>query len=224
MTGRGRSSSQGLCSICGQVTGRGLSHPCRPGDLKMVKQGNVDRARSLVRNTKSRRKRNLSLLLGKEEDSAQEQIVSDALSRIAERKGAKFRLKLLEGGGVSGQGKDVRIGPQEKNVSIMLIEVFREIKKCLNESKKKMEEMCQILRKNKVKMTPNVGTKLREIDHLLDDEYVTLKVNMTETVTVESKEDSTQTKTTKQRMKISVEKDLTILTDPKGFISRLIDK
>ena len=88
VTGRGRSSSRGLCSICGQVTGRGLSHPCRPGDLKMVKQGNVDRARSLVRNTKTRRKRNLSLLLGKEEDSAQEQIISNALSRIAKRKGA----------------------------------------------------------------------------------------------------------------------------------------
>ena len=159
VTGRGRSSSRGLCSICGQVTGRGLSHPCRPGDLKMVKQGNVDQARSLVRNTKSRRKRNLSLLLGKEEDSAQEQIVSNVLSRIAERKGAKFRLKLLEGGGVSGQGKDVRIGLQEKNVSIMPIEVFQEIKKCLNESKKKMEEMCQILRRNKVKMTPNIRKK-----------------------------------------------------------------
>ena len=52
----------------------------------------------------------MSLLLGKEEDSVQEQIVSDALSRIAERKGAKFWLKLLEGGGVSGQGKDVRTG------------------------------------------------------------------------------------------------------------------
>ena len=150
----------------------------------------------------------MSLLLGKEEDSAQEQIVSDALSRIAERKGAKFRLKLLEGGGVSGQGKDVRIGLQEKNVSIMPIEVFQEIKKCLNESKKKMEEMCKILRRYKVKMTPNVRTKLREIDHLLDDEYVTLKVNMIETVMVESKEYSTETKTTKQRMKVSDYSDL----------------
>ena len=37
VTGRGRSSSRGLCSICGQVAGRGLSHPCRPGDLKIVK-------------------------------------------------------------------------------------------------------------------------------------------------------------------------------------------
>ena len=64
----------------------------------------------------------------------------------------------------------MRISPQKKNVSIMPIEVFQEIKKCLNESKKKMEEMCQILRKNKVKMTPNVGTKLREIDHILDNE------------------------------------------------------
>ena len=225
VTGRGRSSSRGLCSICGQVTGRGLSHPCRPGDVKVVKQGNVDRAQSLEINTKRRRKRNLSLLLGKEEDDAQEQIVSEALSRISKRKGTKFRLKLMEGGGVCGQGKDVSIGPHEEKVSVMLIEVFQDIKKCLNESRKKMEEMCQIMRKNKVKMTPNFRKKLREIDHLLDNEYVTLKVYMTETVTVEEMEDSTEARKTKtQRKTVSVKKDLTILKDPKGFISRLIEE
>ena len=92
--------------------------------MKAVKLGHVDRERSLVRSTITQRKRNLSLLVGKEEDNAQEQIVSVALSRIAERKGAKFRLKLMEGGRVSGQGKDVSIGAQEKEVSIMPIEVF----------------------------------------------------------------------------------------------------
>ena len=78
-----------------------------------------------------------------------------------------------------------------------------------------MGEMCQILRSNKVKMTPNVRKKLREIDHLLDDEYVTLKVNMTETGMVESEDYSTETKTTKKRKKVSIEKDITILKDPK---------
>ena len=56
VTGRGRSSSRGLCSICEQVTGCGSAHPCRPGDLKMVKQGNVDQPQSLVRNTKTRKR------------------------------------------------------------------------------------------------------------------------------------------------------------------------
>ena len=47
-----------------------------------------------------------------------------------------------------------------------------------------MEELCQILRKHKVKMTPNVKTKLREIDHLLDEEYTTIRINMVKKVTI----------------------------------------
>ena len=89
--------------------------------------------------------------MGREEEDAQEQIVSGALSRIAMRKGAKFRLKQMEGGGVSGQGKEVTVGAAPEPDSIMPIEVFQEVKKSLCQSKKKMEEICQILRRNKVK-------------------------------------------------------------------------
>ena len=185
--GRGRNSSKGLCCLCGQITGRGLSHPCRQVDIQAVKHGQADVAKSLDRSVVNRRKRNLSLLVGKEEEGAQEEIISVALNRIAERKGDKFRLKLMGGGGVCGQGKEVTIGEQKKNETILPIEVFQEIKKCLYQSKKKMEEMGQILRKNKVKMIPDVRKQLKDIDHLLDDEYVTVKMNFTETVTVEVK-------------------------------------
>ena len=140
------------------------------------------------RSVAKKRKKNLSLLVGKEE------IISVALNRIAERKGDKFRLKLMGGGGVCGQGKEVTIGEQKKNETILPIEVFQEIKKCLYQSKKKMEEMCQILRKNKVKMIPNVRKQLKDIDHLLDDEYVTVKMNFTETVTVEVKDNNNNKK------------------------------
>ena len=47
-----------------------------------------------------------------------------------------------------------------------------------------MEEMCQIMQKYPVKITPNVREKLWEINHLLDDHYMTLRVNATMTVTV----------------------------------------
>ena len=47
-----------------------------------------------------------------------------------------------------------------------------------------MEELCQILRKHKVKMTPNVKTKLREKYHLLDEEYTTIRINMVIKVTI----------------------------------------
>ena len=38
-------------------------------------------------------------------------------------------------------------------------------------------------------MTPNVRENLCEIDHLLDDHYMTLRVKATKTVTVEVKDD-----------------------------------
>ena len=50
----------------------------------------MDRARSLSPPTKNRRKRNLSVLLGKEEERAQEQIVSEALARIEKWTGQNF--------------------------------------------------------------------------------------------------------------------------------------
>ena len=174
--GSGRGSCRGVCGVCGQVTGRGLRHPCSPGDVKVAMQGRVARGRSVVRKAEGRRKRNLTVMVGREGEEAQEQIVSSALGRIAERKGVKFRLKQMGGGGLGGQGKEVTMGAATESQPILSIEVFQEIKKTLNESKKqkaKMEEVCQILRKNKVKMTPNVKAKLKEIDHLLEDEYTT---------------------------------------------------
>ena len=84
------------------------------------------------------------------------------------RKGAKFRLKQMDGGGVSGQGKEVTVGAALEPDSIMPIEVFQEVKKSLCQSKKKMEELCQILRRNRVKLTPIVRSKLKDIDNFLD--------------------------------------------------------
>ena len=104
------------------------------------------------------------------------------------RKGAKFRLKQMEGGGVSGQGKEVTVETAAEPDSIMFIEVFEEIKKSLCQSKNKMEELCQILRRNRVKFIPNVRFKLKDKDHLLDKEYVTVRMNMKKTITVEVNE------------------------------------
>ena len=112
----------------------------------------------------------MSVLVGHLEEESQEQIVSVALNRIAERKGHKFRLRGIDGGGVAGSSKEVEIGNKQESVSILPIEIFQEIKKNLHQSEKKME-LCAILRRNKVNMTPNVSDKLCDIDHLLDEEY-----------------------------------------------------
>ena len=102
--------------------------------------------------------------------------------KIIERKGNNFCLKLLEGGGKEGCSNEVTVGSSQESITVLVIAVLHEIKKSLKQSKKKMEEMCKILRTHKVGMTPNVKVKLREMDHLLDDEYVTVRVKMTKTV------------------------------------------
>ena len=48
-----------------------------------------------------------------------------------------------------------------------------------------MEQLCQILRRNRFKLTPNAISKLKDIDNLLDEEYITVKINMKKTITVE---------------------------------------
>ena len=135
----------------------------------------------------------------------------------------------MEGGGVSGQGKEVTVRGAPEPDSIMSIEVFQEIKKSLCQSKKKMEELCQILRRNRVKLTPNVRSKLKDIDHLLDEEYVTVRMNMKKTITVEvdkiaggQQKGRGQDKT--ERKLVDVARDLTLLKDPVRFISKLINE
>ena len=47
-----------------------------------------------------------------------------------------------------------------------------------------MEDMCRILRQHKVKMTDNVRKKLAERDNHLEEDYETVRVKFTKTVTV----------------------------------------
>ena len=105
-----------------------------------------------------------------------------------ENKGKNFRLKSATGGGFKGESEEIVIGKKAEKIAILPIDVFTKIKKSLVLSKKKMEEMCNILRKFKVKMTPNVREKLRDIDHLLDKEYETIRIKLKETETVEVEE------------------------------------
>ena len=136
----------------------------------------------------NRRKKKKSVLVGGEADDAQEQIVSSALQRVVENKGKNFRLKSATGGGFKGESEEIVIGKKAEKIAILPIEVFTEIKKSLVLSKKKMEEICNILRIFKVKMTPNVREKLKDIDHLLDKEYETIRIKVKETETVEVEE------------------------------------
>ena len=94
-----------------------------------------------------------------------------------------------------------------------------------------MERFCKIMRKNNVKMTPNIREKLGFHDHKLDDEYETVRVKMTHTVEEEIAIDPTQNtrgrksaKTTKKVTKeVEEMKDLTILKYPAEFLEKLAE-
>ena len=60
------------------------------------------------------------------------------------------------------------------------------------------------MKKYKVNMTPNVRDKLRDIDHLLDQHYITLRVKATETVTVEVDKDITIERRGRKRSKLGL--------------------
>ena len=129
--------------------------------------------------------------------------------------------------------EEVTVGTKQEKSPTLPIKLFQEIKKCLNVSKAKMEEMCKVMRKHKVKMTLNVRKQLHDIDHLLDDHYVTLKVKATKTVTVEVCDNPLVHRRGRKRSKpgprtehreVEVERDITILQNPNSFISDLIQE
>ena len=82
-------------------------------------------------------------------------------------------------------------------------------------------------------MAPNVRIELREIDHLLDKEYMTLRVKVVKKGVLEIEDNSMQrkrnkklktSKTIERDSMIKVERDITILKDTKSFVSRLIQE
>ena len=217
------SSRKGFCMDCLQITGKGISHRC---SMNWVKDGSK-------RDAGRERKRNLTVLVGKEAEEVQEQIVSVALKGVVERKGNKVRLKEMVGGGKAGMGKMVMVGVETMVTPILSAEVFAEVKKELVLSKNKVDKLCHIIRRNKVNIEPNVRQKLQEIDHLLDEEYETVRVKF---LVDEVEEEETQEeglkkekkdkkgKTKKTGRQVEVERNVTVLKDAKKFVDRLVEE
>merc|ERR1712105_122015 len=90
-----------------------------------------------------RRKQNLSMLVGKEATTAQEQIVSSSILIMNTRKGECFHLKTEKGGGNKGKGKGVHIGKVQEKTQMLPSDMFKKIKNNLVLSKKKMAEVCK---------------------------------------------------------------------------------
>ena len=162
----------GVCGNCLQLTGKGITHSCSRSQVRESRGRGLSIQREVVR----RRKGNLSMLVGREAEEVQEQIVSVTLKQVVERKGNKLRLKEMGPGGKAGMGKVVTVGSEAVVTPLLSAEVFAEIKKSLVLSKHSVDKLCHILRRNKVKMEPNVRQKLKDINHLLDEEYETVRV------------------------------------------------
>ena len=79
------------------------------------------------------------------------------LDRIKNGKGESFNLKTEKGGGSKGKGKAVHLGKVQRNTDILPTDLFKEIKKNLVLSKKKMGEMCKTLRNSRSKLLLILG-------------------------------------------------------------------
>ena len=100
----------------------------------------------------------MSLLIGQEAEDVQEQIASFAIKNMVERKGNTLWLKEIGPGGKGGLGKVITMGVKEKDETPVLpAEVFAEIKKTLVLSKHRVEQLCQVLRKMKLKWRRRSG-------------------------------------------------------------------
>ena len=80
---------KGLCTVCLQITGRGIRHRC---SRSQVQQGR-ERCHSSERDMVRKRKQNLSVLVGMEAKEVQEQIMCEALTQVMVRKDNNLRLK-----------------------------------------------------------------------------------------------------------------------------------
>ena len=72
----------------------------------------------------AKRKQNISLIVEREKENAQEQITYAPVQDIALRKGNIFCLKQMDGGGRRGIGQEVTIGTRKDPVPVVPNEVF----------------------------------------------------------------------------------------------------
>ena len=88
--------------------------------------------------------------------------------------------------------------------------------------------------KHKVKMSPRIKDKLREYDHILDEEYETIQINFEKSVSEDvpikftrsrrGKKSEVPKITKKITKKVYEVRNLTILKNPKNFLERLAEE
>ena len=84
-------------------------------------------------------------------------------------------------------GENIVIWDTKKEVTILPLQVFQEVKMSLVLSKTKINQLCSILRRNKDCIEPRIHDDIRKIYHLLYSEYETICVKFIHSITTEEK-------------------------------------
>ena len=143
---------RGWCEECSQSTGPGLSHPCTP----------------------TARKKNIANLIEKQPHSDKEVIVGNSLKKLVTSGGDKDKVELAGVGGNRSKLK-VSLGHSEEDMKVKL-STFKKIEKDMDMSRNQTLKLQKILKQD-VPVEKGVREKLREWDHVADDQLVLHKLD-----------------------------------------------
>ena len=141
-------SKHGWCEICSQKTGPGLTHPCTPES----------------------RRRNICKLIEIQEDKDKQKIVGNSLKNMAEKIDRRKANLELCGVGPNNKKLKVSIGKQDAVQAKIKVDTFKKIEKDMDISRNATLHLKRILQRD-VPVEKGVREKLREWDHLSDDQH-----------------------------------------------------
>ena len=180
-----------ICFVCKQETGRGLPHPCTPNAAK----------------------KNLSVLIGKETATGQEQVLGESLKNLAGVKGAEPGEELRLTGLRGGNQLSVTVGKSAEKPDPLLInsELMARLQKKLHCSERAVLKTAREFKSGGVKFEPHIREDLEKLSHCLDEFYTVEKLDFIEKKQVK-----------KKSVTSNVMLDLVYLKDPVAFIEHVI--
>ena len=180
-----------ICFVCKQETGPGLPHPCTPNVAK----------------------KNLSVLIGKETATGQEQVLGESLKNLAGVKGAEPGEELRLTGLRGGNPLSVTVGKSTEKPDPLLInsELMARLQKKLHCSERAVLKTAREFKAGGVKFEPHIREDLEKLSHCLDEFYTVEKLEFIEKKQVKKKSVSN-----------NVMLDLVYLKDPVTFIEHVI--
>ena len=187
-----RKSSTNICPKCKAITGPGLPHSCTS------KAGKI----------------NIVELIGKEDVSGQEQILSAGLKNVVNEKGGEPGEELRMTGLRGGNQLSVTVGKAKKQqVHLITPEFMAQLQKKLNCSTRKLLILARDFKKQGLKFEEHIREDLEKLSHSLDEFF-----------TVESLEFEVKSGKGKNANTTKELKDLVFLKDPQAFFDHIVEE